>query len=66
MSDTILRVENLSRYFRVGGFRDAGTLHATDEVTFEVASSEIVALVGSNGAGKTTLLRAISRRSSTL
>ena len=60
MSDTILRVENLSRYFRVGGFRDAGTLHATDEVTFEVASSEIVALVGESGSGKSTIARVLA------
>ena len=33
MSDAILQVEGLSRFFRVGGFRSNGQLHALDEVT---------------------------------
>jgi peptide/nickel transport system ATP-binding protein len=60
MSDTILRVENLSRYFRVGGFRSRGQLHATDEISFEVASGEIVALVGESGSGKSTIARVLA------
>jgi len=60
MSGDVLKVENLSRYFRVGGFRSAGTLHATDEVTFSVAPSEIVALVGESGSGKSTIARVLA------
>ncbi len=60
MSGDVLKVENLSRYFRVGGFRSSGTLHATDEVTFSVAPSEIVALVGESGSGKSTIARVLA------
>ncbi|MBU6515150.1 MAG: ABC transporter ATP-binding protein [Acidobacteriota bacterium] len=60
MNETILHVDGLSRHFRVGGFRSAGTLHATDEVTFEVARREIVALVGESGSGKSTIARVLA------
>ncbi len=60
MTDAILSVDQLCRYFRVGGFRSAGVLHATDDVTFEVAPSEIVALVGESGSGKSTIARVLA------
>lgn len=60
MTDAILQVENMSRHFRVGGFRTSGILHATDEVTFTVAPSEIVALVGESGSGKSTIARVLA------
>jgi peptide/nickel transport system ATP-binding protein len=60
VSDPILRVESLSRQFRVGGFRSRGMLHATDDVSFEVAPSEIVALVGESGSGKSTIARVLA------
>jgi branched-chain amino acid transport system ATP-binding protein len=43
---TILSINGLSKSF--GGVR------AVDDVTFEVAACELVALIGPNGAGKTT------------
>ena len=60
MSEPILKVQSLSRQFRVGGFRSRGQLHATDEVSFEVAPGEIVALVGESGSGKSTIARVLA------
>ena len=37
-----------------------GLLHAVRDLTLNVASGEVVALVGANGAGKTTLLRLLA------
>ena len=59
MSNVVLKVNNLSQYFRVGGFRSSGQLHALDEVSFEVAAGEIVALVGESGSGKSTIARVL-------
>jgi branched-chain amino acid transport system ATP-binding protein len=53
MSEPLLRVEALSAGY--------GEMTVLREIAFEIARSEIVALVGSNGAGKTTTLRALSR-----
>jgi branched-chain amino acid transport system ATP-binding protein len=52
-SRPLLKVENLNV-----GYGGMPVLH---DVTLEVHTAEMVALVGSNGAGKTTLLRALSR-----
>lgn len=52
MSETILKIDNLSKRF--------GSVIACADVTFDVKSGEIHALIGPNGAGKSTLIKQIS------
>ena len=49
---TLLKVSNLTRTF--------GGLRAVDDLSFEVASGEILGLIGPNGAGKTTVVNLVS------
>lgn len=54
MSEPILKVEHLNRYF--------GALHATKDVSFEVPEGQVRAIIGPNGAGKSTLMDLITNR----
>ena len=51
-SGELLRVDGLSRAF--------GGLRAVSEVSFSVASGEILGIIGPNGAGKTTLFNVLN------
>ena len=48
----ILRISNLEKYF--------GRLHVLKNVSTEVASREVVCIIGRSGSGKSTLLRCIN------
>ena len=52
MSETILRLENITMQF--------GGVIAVNNMNLEVGEGEIVTLIGPNGAGKSTTLRTIS------
>ncbi|MBS0383624.1 MAG: ABC transporter ATP-binding protein [Proteobacteria bacterium] len=48
----MVTVENLHRHYRVGG----QTVHALDDVSFEIPAGRYVAIAGPSGSGKSTLL----------
>ncbi|MED9948202.1 MAG: ATP-binding cassette domain-containing protein, partial [Peptacetobacter hiranonis] len=56
MDNTILKVRNLKKYFKVDS---KNTLKAVDNVSFDVYKNEILGVVGESGCGKTTLGRTI-------
>jgi peptide/nickel transport system ATP-binding protein len=60
-TDPILSVENLKVYFELRrfGFGHAGYVHAVDNVSFDVAYGEAIAVVGESGCGKTSLMKTI-------
>lgn len=51
-SNVLMRVSRLTKSY--------GGLKAVDDVSFEIYTGEIFALVGDNGAGKSTLIKALS------
>jgi oligopeptide transport system ATP-binding protein len=64
MSNDLLRVEHLRKYFpvRKGLFsKPVGSLKAVDGVSFTIRQGETLGVVGESGCGKTTLGRTILR-----
>ena len=57
MSNTILEVKNLKKYFPT----KKGLLHAVDDISFAINKGETLGLVGESGCGKSTAGRAILR-----
>lgn len=58
MSETLLRVKNLKKYFDV---KEKGKLYAVDDLTFDIDKGETLGLVGESGCGKSTTGRVILR-----
>ncbi len=59
MSGTLLEVRDLTVRYAARGARAANT--AVDAVSFEIASGETLALVGTSGCGKSSIARAVLR-----
>jgi peptide/nickel transport system ATP-binding protein len=57
----LLRADNLTRHFKIGGTLSRRTLHAVDDVSFSIGEREIVALAGESGSGKSTVARLLAR-----
>jgi oligopeptide/dipeptide ABC transporter ATP-binding protein len=60
-TEPLLRVDRLSRHFRIGSALSRATLHAVDDASFSVDERQITAVVGESGSGKTTLARVLAR-----
>jgi oligopeptide/dipeptide ABC transporter ATP-binding protein len=65
MSDALVEVRNLVKHFPITrGIifqRQVGSVHAIDDVSFDVLRGETLGIVGETGCGKSTTARAIMR-----
>ena len=61
MTGELMKVEGLTRHFRIGNALSRRTLHAVDDVNFTIGEREIVALAGESGSGKSTIARVLAR-----
>ncbi|WP_300382404.1 dipeptide ABC transporter ATP-binding protein [Clostridium sp.] len=64
MSETILKVDDLRKYFPIkGGIlqKTVGNVKAVDGISFEIKRGETLGIVGESGCGKSTTGRAVLR-----
>ena len=59
--EPLLRVERLSRHFKIGNALSRVTLHAVDDASFSVYERQIVAVAGESGSGKSTVARVLAK-----
>jgi len=60
-NEPLLRVERLSRHFKIGNALARKTLHAVDDASFSVDERQITAVVGESSSGKSTLARVLAK-----
>lgn len=56
MSNTILKVQNLQKYYGNKG----NVTQAVDDISFTVTKGEYIGIMGASGSGKTTILNCVS------
>lgn len=66
MTDTVLEVRNLKKYFERGSSimqtllgREPDPVAAVDDVSFDLSKQQSIGVIGESGCGKTTLLRTL-------
>jgi oligopeptide/dipeptide ABC transporter ATP-binding protein len=59
--EPLLRVERMSRHFKIGNAVSRKSLHAVDDATFTVGERQIVAVAGESGSGKSTMARVLAK-----
>ncbi len=57
----ILQVRHLTKHFPVGTLFSRKSVHALEDVSFDIGKGKVVALVGESGSGKSTTARLIAR-----
>ncbi len=60
MSEALIKVENLKKYFPVAKRKDL-FVKAVDDISFEVKEGEILGVVGESGCGKSTMGRCVMK-----
>jgi oligopeptide/dipeptide ABC transporter ATP-binding protein len=60
-NEPLLRVERMSRHFKIGNALSRRTLHAVDDASFSVEERQIVAVAGESGSGKSTVARVLAK-----
>ena len=60
-AEPLIRTEDLTKHFRLGGMFAKRVLHAVDDFNLTINEREIVALVGESGSGKSTVARLLAR-----
>lgn len=57
----IVQFQNVKKYFPLGSRFHRKYLHAVNDVSFDLAEKEILAVVGESGCGKTTMARMMTK-----